>query len=246
MTDYAKSTVVQLKEQLQARGLSLDGLKGDLVKRLQESDAASASIPTPAPTRAAPISALVDPTPAEPVAPAPVAPVAAPAEPVAPVAAEPVAPAATEPVATEPVVAAPPTTEPIVAAPSTTEPIDTAPATTEPVVTIDTPAPVPEPKPELTKEEIAKMALDLLSKKIHRAKKFGLEQADIDDLERSVARIEKFGLDLTSPLAVELGLVKKPLQLHKNASGKKGARISKGGNRNNRNHHNNNGRRWRY
>ena len=233
MTDYAKSTVVQLKEQLQARGLSLDGLKGDLVKRLQESDAASASIPTPAPTRAAPISALVDPTPAEPVAPAPVAPVAAPAEPVAPVAApaEPVAPVATEPV---------------VAAPSTTEPIDTAPATTEPVVTIDTPAPVPEPKPELTKEEIAKMALDLLSKKIHRAKKFGLEQADIDDLERSVARIEKFGLDLTSPLAVELGLVKKPLQLHKNASGKKGARISKGGNRNNRNHHNNNGRRWRY
>lgn len=95
------------------------------------------------------------------------------------------------------------------------------------------------------------MALDLLAKKIHRAKKFGLEQADIDDLERSVARIEKFGLDLTSPLAVELGLVKAPLKLHRNGNAgaesrnRNGARISKGGNRNNnrRNNGNRNGNR---
>ena len=56
-------------------------------------------------------------------------------------------------------------------------------------------------------EEMKKLALDHLNKKLHRANKFGAEQSVIDEINRSINRVEKFGLDLQNPLAVELGLV---------------------------------------
>lgn len=42
---------------------------------------------------------------------------------------------------------------------------------------------------------------------MHRANKFGQDQADIDSLKRQINRVEKFGVDLNSKLAEELGLV---------------------------------------
>ncbi|CCF60700.1 hypothetical protein KAFR_0L00920 [Kazachstania africana CBS 2517] len=66
----------------------------------------------------------------------------------------------------------------------------------------------PEPKKQLTAEEITKMALELLTTKLHRATKFGGNEDELDSIKRLMNRVEKFGLDLQNPLAVELGLVK--------------------------------------
>lgn len=65
-----------------------------------------------------------------------------------------------------------------------------------------------EPKSLPSPEEMKKLALDHLNKKLHRANKFGAEQSVIDEINKSINRIEKFGLDLQNPLAIELGLVK--------------------------------------
>ncbi|CAI4060264.1 Tho1p SKDI_05G1410 [Saccharomyces kudriavzevii IFO 1802] len=61
--------------------------------------------------------------------------------------------------------------------------------------------------PVLSPEEIKAKALDLLNKKMHRANKFGEDQANIDSIQRQINRVEKFGVDLNSKLAEELGLV---------------------------------------
>ena len=64
-----------------------------------------------------------------------------------------------------------------------------------------------EPKRLPSPEEMKKLALDHLNKKLHRANKFGAEQSVVDEIHKSINRVEKFGLDLQNPLAVELGLV---------------------------------------
>ena len=74
--------------------------------------------------------------------------------------------------------------------------------------------------PALSPEEIKAKALDLLNKKLHRANKFGQDQADIDSLQRQINRVEKFGVDLNSKLAEELGLVSRKNEPESGNNGK--------------------------
>ncbi|SMN19936.1 similar to Saccharomyces cerevisiae YER063W THO1 Conserved nuclear RNA-binding protein [Maudiozyma saulgeensis] len=222
MSQYAKSTVAQLKEILTQRGLPLDGLKQDLIVRLEENDKTNSNAAT------------------EQVANTPVI------EPVETPVAAAVAPAVGQAAPVSEIIE---TTTTTISVDNTKEPVGEI-ATTETIVETVT------PKPELTKEEITKLALEHLGKKVHRAKKFGLEQTEIDELERSIARIEKFGVDLQSPLAVELGLVKKPIHRNQNNNNKNNMKKKKNknnnkgrvnkGNNNNRNRQYNGERRPRY
>lgn len=153
MSDYASLTVAQLKDQLKAKGLALDGKKADLVQRLEELDSGAAQ------------------------------PAAQPEEPVA-------EPAAEEPAKEE------------VTAPETTEP-----TTGENGAKPEEQAEESKPK-ELTPEDRKKLAVDLLTKKIQRAEKFGDEQL-AQAARKDLARVEKFGVDPGTALAKEIGLVDK-------------------------------------
>jgi SAP domain-containing ribonucleoprotein len=62
-----------------------------------------------------------------------------------------------------------------------------------------------EPKKELTPEERKAAAIELITKRIARAKKFGSEE-DVSQAEKDLARVEKFGVDLGTALAREIGL----------------------------------------
>ncbi|OWB56265.1 binding protein [[Candida] boidinii] len=88
-------------------------------------------------------------------------------------------------------------------------------------------APVVEEKKELTPEELKAAAIDLLTKKIARSRKFGNEE-EAASFEGNLKRIEKFGIALDSPIARELGVA--PKERRRSFNG------SKNGNR----HHNNN------
>lgn len=64
-----------------------------------------------------------------------------------------------------------------------------------------------EKKPEkkvLTPEERKQMAVDLLTKKIKRAEKFG-DEAAATAAKKDLARVEKFGVDPSTALAKEIG-----------------------------------------
>ncbi|SJM85800.1 uncharacterized protein ZBIST_2474 [Zygosaccharomyces bailii] len=163
MSDYSSHTVVQLRELLKQRDLSPQGLKNELVQRLEQSDRAAESSPAQesgeVPEQKQKEQAAEGETGA-----------AGNAE-----AAEGEA-SASAPVA-EP--ASAPIAEPASA---------------------HTPAAQPEP-------DVKQMAIDLLHKKLHRARKFGQEQEQIDALQKQLVRIEKFGLDKSMPLAQELGVV---------------------------------------
>lgn len=68
-------------------------------------------------------------------------------------------------------------------------------------------APVEEPKPEkkaLGPEERKQLAVDLLTKKIKRAEKFG-DEALAQAARKDLARVEKFGVDAGTALAKEIG-----------------------------------------
>lgn len=103
-------------------------------------------------------------------------------------------------------------------------------AVAEPVVE-DAPeaaAPVAEKPKKLTPEERKKMAVDLLTKKINRAVKFG-DEALAQAARKDLARVEKFGLDPSTALAKELGVVNRSFnselrteKIHKNKSKKTG------------------------
>lgn len=60
----------------------------------------------------------------------------------------------------------------------------------------------------LSPEERKTAALELLNKKLFRAKKFGSEE-DVQNVKRDIARIEKFGVEAGTSLAQELGLASK-------------------------------------
>lgn len=60
----------------------------------------------------------------------------------------------------------------------------------------------------LSPEERKAAALELLNKKLFRAKKFGSEE-DVQNVKKDIARIEKFGVEAGTSLAQELGLASK-------------------------------------
>ena len=99
-----------------------------------------------------------------------------------------------------------------------------------------------EPKPkQLSPEERKQLAIELLTKKVQRAEKFGDEQA-ANDAKKDLARVEKFGVELGTALAREIGLVdnslsNKKFNHHKrnNNRGFMGNIGRKGGFRKNRN-----------
>lgn len=67
--------------------------------------------------------------------------------------------------------------------------------------------PETEKKPEkkvLTPEERKQLAVDLLTKKIKRAEKFG-DEAAATAAKKDLARVEKFGVDPSTALAKEIG-----------------------------------------
>lgn len=66
-----------------------------------------------------------------------------------------------------------------------------------------------KPKPKvLTPEERKQLAVDLLTKKIQRAEKFGDEGA-AEASRKDLARVEKFGVELGTALAREIGILDK-------------------------------------
>ena len=102
-----------------------------------------------------------------------------------------------------------------------------------------------EPKQLPSPEEMKKLALDHLNKKLHRANKFGAEQSVVDEIHKSINRVEKFGLDLQNPLAVELGLVK-PQSKPKNRQPHSNRRKNRSRSNNNGMSYGGNGRNSRY
>lgn len=188
MSEYSKLTVAQLKEILTQRSLPLDGLKNDLIKRLEQDDESpKQTVETKTAEQPEIETKVID--------------------------------------SKEDVIA---NTEPtLVRATEQSE--------SKKIENNNELKKEEEIKPELTKEEITKMALDLLNKKLYRAKKFSLEQSEIDSIEKSINRIEKFGVNLQSPLAIELGLVKKPstpINQQKKNKDKNNGRINKNNNGN--------------
>ncbi|CCK72772.1 Tho1p KNAG_0L01520 [Huiozyma naganishii CBS 8797] len=122
------------------------------------------------------------------------------------------APAATEP---EKVEAVPAAVEPEQVAPVVQEPPAVAQETavevavpSGPTTTVSEAAKKETPQQMPPPEQIKKMALDLLNKKLYRAEKFGADETQAAELKRLINRVEKFGLDKQNPLMVELGLVK--------------------------------------
>ncbi|EJS44023.1 tho1p [Saccharomyces arboricola H-6] len=85
--------------------------------------------------------------------------------------------------------------------------------------------------PALSPDEIKVKALDLLNKKMHRANKFGQDEADINSIQRQINRVEKFGVDLNSKLAEELGLVTRKKESESNNNGKFQSRSKNSNNR---------------
>lgn len=97
----------------------------------------------------------------------------------------------------------------------------------------DAAAPTEETPQE--KKDYKQMAIDLLNKKLHRARKFGQDQEQVDSLQKLLGRIEKFGLDPNMPIAQEVGMV--PLRVQgprpKSSGSKKSKKISKKSHRRN-------------
>ncbi|SCU95867.1 LAME_0F13828g1_1 [Lachancea meyersii CBS 8951] len=85
----------------------------------------------------------------------------------------------------------------------------------------------PEQKTKtFTPEEAKTKALEHLQVKLRRAQKFADDQSTIDSLQRQIARIQKFGLDQTTQLALELGLGKGPQNTIARRGNKKSQRKS--------------------
>lgn len=66
-----------------------------------------------------------------------------------------------------------------------------------------------KPKPKvLTPEERKQLAVELLTKKVKRAEKFG-DEAAAEAARKDLARVEKFGVELGTGLAREIGILDK-------------------------------------
>lgn len=163
MSDYSSHTVVQLRELLRQRDLSPQGLKNELVQRLEQSDRAAESSPAQESGEVSEQKQKEVPEQKQ------------------------------EEQAAEGETGAAGNAETAEGEASASAPV------AEPA-SAHTPAAQPEP-------DVKQMAIDLLHKKLHRARKFGQEQEQIDALQKQLVRIEKFGLDKSMPLAQELGVV---------------------------------------
>ncbi|KAK6457276.1 uncharacterized protein RJT20DRAFT_38343 [Scheffersomyces xylosifermentans] len=107
------------------------------------------------------------------------------------------------------------------AAPTAAETTETAPSENaaseevkpqeEPVSAESQPAEKEEEPPKvLTAEERKQLAVDLLTKKISRAQKFG-DEAGAEAAKKDLVRVEKFGVEAGTALAKEIGLVDRSL-----------------------------------
>jgi SAP domain-containing ribonucleoprotein len=153
---YSTQTVPQLKELLKARGLATNGLKSELIARLEASDKSSA-------TETKDKELLEE---------------------------------------TEPSVETKAEEEPTAA--ETKDEFESEETKEEPNEKVKE-----EPKVKiLSPEERKAAALDLLNKKLARAKKFGSEE-DAESVKKDIARIEKFGVEPGTALAKQLGLISK-------------------------------------
>ncbi|KAL3232929.1 Protein THO1 [Nakaseomyces bracarensis] len=208
---YSTLTVVQLKELLTSRNLPTAGLKNQLIERLESDDKTKGvSAPEAVEEVSAPAETNTDVV-----------------EPVPEVSA--VQESAVEP--TEAHVESTETTETAVEAAPTEEKVEEEEEAPIPVKEEEKKEPEKELFDTLSSEEIKQRAIELIDKKLHRAKKFAAEQEQIDTLERMKTRIEKFGVERNMPIAVELGLVKpqapKPKPI-KNNQGRKGGNNRRG------------------
>ncbi|EGW32843.1 uncharacterized protein SPAPADRAFT_60185 [Spathaspora passalidarum NRRL Y-27907] len=79
----------------------------------------------------------------------------------------------------------------------------------ESTLTVIQPVEKEEPK-VLTAEERKQLAVELLTKKISRAEKFG-DEAGAEAARKDLVRVEKFGVEAGTALAREIGLVDKSL-----------------------------------
>lgn len=101
--------------------------------------------------------------------------------------------------------------EPVEAAPVVSESTETkSEETTESKKSTETKEEIKEedkPKTikQLTPEERKAAAIELINKRILRAKKFGSEE-DVASAQKDLARVEKFGVELGTALAREIGL----------------------------------------
>lgn len=97
-------------------------------------------------------------------------------------------------------------------APKTSVSAETAdePAATEAETATESTTTDAEAKPEkpkvLTAEERKQLAVELLTKKIKRAEKFG-DEASAEAAKKDLARVEKFGVEAGTALAKEIGMV---------------------------------------
>lgn len=95
------------------------------------------------------------------------------------------------------------------------------------------PAEPAKPKPkQLTPEERKQLAVDLLTKKIKRAEKFG-DEASAKEARSNLARVEKFGVDPGTALAKEIGAVSRGI--NSELSTQKFSRVKKNKNKNKKN-----------
>ncbi|OBA23557.1 hypothetical protein METBIDRAFT_64421 [Metschnikowia bicuspidata var. bicuspidata NRRL YB-4993] len=88
-----------------------------------------------------------------------------------------------------------------------------------------------EKKPEkkvLTPEERKALAVDLLTKKIRRAEKFG-DEASATAAKQDMARVEKFGVDPSTALGKEIGALDR--DMNSELATRKARRSEKKGNR---------------
>lgn len=178
---YSGNTVAQLKELLKQRNLSTDGLKADLITRLQEDDAKNAA---------------TEPKPTDPSSQAENKTENKTESTTGSTTAQENKDETTHQSAVQTGAEAGAETQ--------------APAQAQTEAPAPAQDPTPAPKPQLSPEQLKQTAIDHLQKKIHRAEKFGQDDSIVEDLKRQINRIEKFGLDLTTQLAQELGFGKGP------------------------------------
>ncbi|KAG7877993.1 hypothetical protein KL905_004467 [Ogataea polymorpha] len=184
MAAYASQTVPQLKELLKQRGLPTNGVKADLIARLEESDKIEAQLDAGEESGAR----KDEPAPEK------------------------------EP---QPVDSKPEEKKQEPAAQKTAAGAEKPPQGAAAPDSKETPETAREEKKNLNPEELKQAAIELLNKKIARARKFGNEE-DIAQLEASLKRIHKFGISLDSALARDLGFrPEKPRQPQGFKNGKK-------------------------
>ncbi len=174
-SNYSSSTVVQLKELLKSRGLPVNGVKADLISRLEESDKIDAELDQQEekeqtdvekkPEDSKPVSSAI-------------------------------------PVVSE--VPAPPQTVSTTVASGAAKPEEGAAVPAAPAQHEAEPNGKPKEKKIVTLDQLKDEAVEMLTKKIARAERFSSED-EVKPLKTMLSRIQKFGVSPESAIAHELG-----------------------------------------